>query len=498
MRKVVIVVAVLAFLAALHISISKSLKKRNTTSQVLTDTAPGRVFADWQNAFNAGDAAAYERFIAERTAPGSAGERNFAQVTADDMNLRRNVGGGFDVHSVLRTTKNEISVLAREHSGLGYTAITLGVEPESQKITRMEFRDTPAPPDAVAQRMDEAALAKDVQQLVAKLAENDGFSGVVMIAKGDAPLLTAVHGMADRERNRAITADTRFNLGSMDKMFTAVAIAQLVQEGKLRYTDTLAQVLPDYPRKEIAGAITVHQLLTHTSGMGDIFGPEFEKKKQELRELRDYLPLFADRQLRFLPGEKFSYSNAGYIVLGLMVERLSGIKYADYVRQRIFEPAGMTSTGPITTAELASAPNVALGYTLQPPPEAVGPPSNTRRANTELLPVVGTSAGGGYSTAADLVRFAQALRANKLVNATQVQTLLTPHIDSPGGGKYGYGFGIEEAAGKKVVGHNGGYAGTNTELHIYWESPYTVVVLSNFDPPRASQVAEYIQQRIQP
>src|SRR4029079_16154267 len=130
-------------------------------------------------------------------------------------------------------------------------------------------------------------------------------------------------GYADRESKTPNNLETRFRLGSMNKMFTSVSIAQLVQAGKLKYTDTVADVLPDYPNKEVARKITVHQLLTHTSGLGDIFGPEFQRTKDSLHDLKDYLPLFVNQPLRFEPGKDWSYSNAGFIVLGLIIEHVS-------------------------------------------------------------------------------------------------------------------------------------------------------------------------------
>src|SRR5262249_10815599 len=146
------------------------------------------------------------------------------------------------------------------------------------------------------------------------------------------------YGLADRDKKIPNDLNTRFRLGSMNKMFTSVAIAQLVQQGKMSYNDTVAKLLPDYPDKDIAAKIAVHQLLTHTSGLGDFFGPEFREKKDTLHGLNDYLKLFAGKPLKFEPGKGWAYSNAGMIVAGLIVERVSGQNYYDYVREHIFKP----------------------------------------------------------------------------------------------------------------------------------------------------------------
>src|SRR5262249_32005960 len=152
-------------------------------------------------------------------------------------------------------------------------------------------------------------------------------------------------------------------LGSMNKMFTSVAIAQLVQQGKMSYTDTVAKVLPDYPNQETASKITVHQLLTHTSGLGDFFGPEYAQKKGNLHELKDYLAFFANKPLKFEPGKDWAYSNAGMLVAGLIVERVSGQNYFAYIREHIYQPSGMKNSDSYEKTKPQS--NQSVGYTRQ-------------------------------------------------------------------------------------------------------------------------------------
>jgi CubicO group peptidase (beta-lactamase class C family) len=276
----------------------------------------------------------------------------------------------------------------------------------------------------------------------------------------------------------------------MNKMFTAVAIAQLVQAQKLKFSDTLAQLLPDYPNQEVARKITVHQLLTHTSGLGDIFGPEFGQKKDSLREIKDYLPLFANQPLRFEPGQGWSYSNAGFIVLGLIVEKLSGQSYYDYVQQHIYDVAGMKSSG--STPKTDKVQNLAIGY-MQPGPQAPLMP------NQETLPWRGMSAGGGESTVGDLLRFDQALRRHKLLPAALTETVTTGKAQRGGAGRESYAYGFEDhlVAGHRIVGHGGGAPGMNAQLDMYWDNGYTVVVLANLDPPVVERVVNYIRDRLQ-
>jgi CubicO group peptidase (beta-lactamase class C family) len=287
--------------------------------------------------------------------------------------------------------------------------------------------------------------------------------------------------------------DTKFNLGSMNKMFTSVAIAQLVEAGKLSYQDTLAKVLPEYPNKQVAETVTIHQLLTHTAGLGDFFdNPEFRPHRERYRNPRDYFPLFANNPLRFAPGSRFGYSNAGFIVLGAVVEKVSGESYFDYVRAHILRPAGMLNTDSYELTEVV--PNLAVGYgRFEDDPMGIDP----RRSNIAFLPWRGSPAGGGYSTAPDLLRFAEALRTNKLVNAQLTELITspkTPMTGAPRPAKYAYGFAIEEVSGKEIRGHSGGgsNSGINSSMEIFWDGSYTVIVLGNYDAPAAEELAHKI------
>ncbi len=192
----------------------------------------------------------------------------------------------------------------------------------------------------------------------------------------------------------------------MNKMFTAVATLQLVEAGKLELDDTIGEHLPDYPNEDVASKVTVRHLLTHTGGTGDIFGPEFELNRSSLEELDDYVTLYGARVLRHEPGARHEYSNYGFILLGVLIEAVSGESYYDYVRDNVFRPAGMTSTDSLPESE--DVPKRAVGYMK---PFSGG---DYWTENHITLPVRGTSAGGGYSTVGDLMRFAEALESGEL------------------------------------------------------------------------------------
>ena len=310
--------------------------------------------------------------------------------------------------------------------------------------------------------------AEPVEQITAaveKAVAEDKFSGVVLVAKDGVPLLSRAWGMADPAKGIANRPDTKFNIGSINKLFTHVAIGQLAAAGKLSLNDTINKHLPDL---QLPGAdkITIEQLLQHRSGLGDIFGPKFMTSHASLRTLSDYVPLFADKPLEFEPGTSQRYSNAGFVVLGLIIEKLSGQTYYDYIRDHITRPAGMTDTASYAIDE--NVPNRAIGQTKRGPEG----PLPARQSNAGSLPARGSSAGGGYSTAADMLRFSQALLADKLLPKRWTDWVFIGRLDAPG---------------QRNIGVAGGSPGVNAVLEI--APPYTMVVLSNFDPPSAEEIA---------
>lgn len=347
---------------------------------------------------------------------------------------------------------------------------------------------------AASAQMSDPQIVKDLNTHMDALATQDRFSGAVLLAKNGQVLFQHAYGFADHAFDARNTLDTKFNLASMGKMFTAVAIIQLEQEGKLSVDDTLLKLVPDYPNTEVAAKITIRELLTHTSGLGDFFGPKFQDSNQaQYQTLESYLPLFASQPLLFEPGSRYSYSNAGYIVLGLVIERVSGESYYDYVREHIFAPAGMKNTGFWSAQD--DVPNLALSYTSMFGGfrQGRGAPVHERTINVNVAR--GVPAGGAYSTVADMLRFADALRAHKLLDAAHTDELMTgkvsqvanPNVQgaaarqADSGSKYGYGMHEEFVNGVRIVGHSGGAPGISTDLAIYPAEGYVSIVLSNYD-----------------
>lgn len=347
-------------------------------------------------------------------------------------------------------------------------------------VARMETMVSSDKPPAVPRRTEVEGIAA-LSARADELASQDEFSGVLLVARNGKVLFQKAWGKANREAGRPNTLDTQFRLGSMNKMFTAIATLQLVEAGKLALNAPIAKYLPDYPNKELASKVTVRHLLTHTGGTGDIFGPEFMPNRLKLRAHSDYVKLYGARGLTHSPGAQFRYSNYGFVLLGALIEKVTGMSYYDYVRGKIFLPAGMTSTDSLPETE--KVPNRAVGY-MKDDGSAWVP-------NTDTLPWRGTAAGGGYSTAGDLLRFAQALESGKLISKARLAEATKWQE-----GAYGYGFGVHGAGTLRSYGHNGGAPGMNGSLRIFPELGYVLVGLTNLDPPVASDLTEFLMLRM--
>lgn len=332
---------------------------------------------------------------------------------------------------------------------------------------------------------------KEIDQLIEDLSAKDKFSGNVLIAKGNEIIYQKAVGYADKEKDIKNNINTKFNLASMNKMFTGLAIAQLVEKNKLSYSDKIVKYLP-YLSEKIFGNITIEQLLTHTSGTGDIFRfPKFMEIKDTAKTIANYVDLGISQPLLFEPGTKFQYSNYGYILLGALIEKISKMSYFEYVKKNIFSVARMENTDSYENDRVNN--NMAIGYATPPPmPDHTSQSDNKqiiRERNTGLIEVKGTSAGGGYSTVLDLHKFSQALLSGKLLSIKNVEIItkgrvritLPPNATQTPDVKYGFGFGEFYRNNIRVIGHNGGAPGVEGQVDVYPDTGYTVIVLSNFD-----------------
>jgi CubicO group peptidase (beta-lactamase class C family) len=327
------------------------------------------------------------------------------------------------------------------------------------------------PPAATAARRPAAEVRAFGNWLRQQAAAGD-FSGTALVARNGQVLLDAGYGMADRGARVSNTPRTRFCIASIGKLFTAVAIAQLAEQHKLSFGGTVASYLTGLSRTAI-GRVTIAELLTMTSGLGNVaLG-----RAHPPATLAGMMRLIAGERPQFTPGTRFSYSNDGYIVLGAVIQAVTGQSYDSYLRQHIFGPAGMTDTA-VTVYVPADVSGMAHGYAL------AGGPGTLR--DISRLPQIANPSGGAYSTVGDLLRFARALLDHRLLSAAMTAEMLAPRVNAPQPGgppvdKYTYGFAYQAINGVTFVGHNGGTPGYEGQIDIYPRSGYVVVILANQD-----------------
>lgn len=445
----------------------------------LPDTPAAHQFQAWLQAFNGGDRATLFKFL-ETNDPERAGHIN------DEMNFRQRTGG-FDLKKTEESTPTRFSALVQERNSDRVARLVIEVEAEApHRITTLNLMLVPRPAGLAVQRVSEDQTLAALKDKLQKDSQEDRFSGAVLVAKDGKPVFSNAYGLADREKKTPNKLNTQFRLGSMNKMFTAVATLQLVQAGKIKLTDPVGKYLTDYPNKDLATKVTIHHLLTHTGGTGDFFGPQFDAHRLELRTLQDYVKLYGTRGLAFEPGSRWEYSNYGFLLLGVIIEKVTGQSYYDYVREHIFKPAGMTLTDSLPEDQLM--PGRSVGYMRSEDGKSWIP-------NTNTLPYRGTSAGGGYSTVEDLLRFANALQGHKLLDAQHTELLTTGKVQAGPGGKYAYGFIDHTDNGLRCFGHGGGAPGMNGDLEIC-QNGYEVVALANMDPPAAQNVTTFVTNRL--
>ena len=449
-----------------------------TAQTQFPDTPAAHQCAAWMETFNRGDINALRDFLQKNSPSRVAGvdrEMDFRQRT-----------GGFELKKINESTPTKVVALVQERSSDQMALLTMEVQAEEpHQITNIELRAIPRPAEFALPHLTQSELLAATRKTIAAEVAADRFAGAVLIVKDGKSIFSEAYGLGDRAHKTPNTLRTRFRIGSMNKMFTAVATLQLAQARKLQLNETVGKYLTDYPNKDVASKVTIHQLLTHTAGTGDIFGPDFDKHRLELRTLQDYVNLYGSRGPKFEPGTHWEYSNYGFILLGAIIEKVSGQSYYDYVREHIYAPAGMDSTG--SEPEDKSISDRSVGYMKMD--------STDWQPNTETLPYRGMSAGGGYSTVEDLARFAGALQQNKLLNAHYTELLTTGKPDAPDS-SYAYGFEDRKINGTRCFGHGGGAPGMNGDLKICPGPGYVIAVLANLDPPAASRVSDYVANRL--
>jgi D-alanyl-D-alanine carboxypeptidase len=359
-----------------------------------------------------------------------------------------------------------VSIRLEGGSGPGL-ALLLEIAGDPHRIVRIRRGIAPPPRPAP----DAFNTFGELHELLEQRARADRFSGVVLAARGSEILHRGAYGMADRDRGRAVDHDTRFNLGSGNKQFTAIAVLRLVQEGRVqldapvgRYVQGLAPA--------VAEQVTIRHLLQHRSGLGDYLRSDaYNRARDRDWTTSELLDLFRAEAPAFAPGTRRVYSNSGYILLGAVVESVTGQLYTDVLRDWVYEPAGMTRTGAGGPGQVE---NTAIGY---------GEMGGRISSNESFRPRP-SAAGGHYSTAADLLRFVQALSENRLLQPAYTELLLNEFSDERQPG----------TARRFRLG--GGLGGISVAVRANLDTDDTVIILANRSMPIADDLANAVVERI--
>lgn len=466
--------------------------------EAIPDTPAEKQLAAYLQAFNSGERARLQAFFStQMEAPPN--DPTFSAKMADQTLQTYRQTQGLVLRKILPMEGAGIRALVQARATGMWMELSLFITAQAPEYTRpippyqivgMGMGGLKAPVEFVAARkLTDAEIRAKTDALMRFLVATDQFSGTVTIAKQGKPLYAKAFGLANKTWRAPNRVDTRFNLASITKMFTAVAVAQLMEQGRLSYDDTVGKLLPDYPNKEVAQQVTVRHLLSHTSGLiGARALVEKGGQGGNPRTIDAMVQPFVKEPLASAPGQQFDYSNAGFILLGALIEKASGQIYHRYVREHVFLPAGMKDTD---FYELdTDPPNLATGFK--------DGPNGTRLDNIFDLGVIGSPAGGAYSTGPDMVRFHQALVQHKLLKAASLDTLWTGVTeDANRHTEYGYGAELQTYHGVRIVGHGGGWMGITNRFEIYPKQGYTVVVLSNYDDDPnaiADKIAEWLLQ----
>ncbi len=430
-------------------------------------------FRQWLSAFNSGDATKISGFWRQYGSKQLPGARS-----SFDMRLRE-ATGAMGIFRITDQTQTHLVVLMKEHRGTYSESIMDLASIHPPIVGRLIGRPVAPPESSPGRASNDADLVSKVREHVAQLHGPDAFSGAIVIAHRGKVLLDQAWGDADIARNVLNTPQTQFCIASMNKMFTAVAILELVSQGKLALDAPIAKYWPDYPNRDLAARVTVRELLDHTAGTGELFTPELQAHRSELHTLADVVRLLGNRPLEFQPGTQWEYSNFGFILLGRLIELVSGQSYDRYVREHIFDPAGMLHTSPRPDTNRAAG--YAIGYTHRP--DGLTPTTPIKPEP----PVAGaTAAGGGYSTVYDLFLFAQALQSGKLLPSALLKQATSWDVVHS---VCGLGFSL---VWNRAYGHAGAGPGVNGELRILPESGYVLVALANRDPLMAANAMDAI------
>ena len=396
--------------------------------------------------------------------------------------------GGVSFHSIRSYNPNnesEIVLILKDENYDSWHKIRFSfVDETSSLLNSFQFSPAELPKDVLRNTISSKELISEAKKIVGKLSEKNLFSGTILIAKGNDILYQDARGEASKRFRVKNNLETKFNLGSMNKMFTSVAILQLVEKDSINLNDSINKYIDEtWLPPDITSKVTISHLLSHTSGLGNYFNEKFWNSSRALyRNVDDFKPLVIGSSLAFEPGERFSYSNTGMLLLGAIIQKVTKQDYFEYIGNNIYKPAKMMNTDSYEMDQPVE--NLAIGYSRAE--------NNFGWENNLYKHVIkGGPAGGGFSTVGDLHKFAKALVNEKLVSKESLDLLWSSHSNQA----YGYGFSIKNGVSGKIVGHSGGFPGINSNLDIYLDNGYVVAVMSNYDQG-ASEMANKISNLI--
>ena len=450
----------------------------------LPQTPAGQRAAEVLTQLNLADKEQAKKFI----------ENTFAPEFRDAFPMAMHLGvftatgpmfGELEVFKVVSASENDISLLFNSVSRDAFIKIEISVEPDQpHRITGMGITPAQRPEGLDARKTtDKAGKSKsndttahldlqsvdrvEMDKLLSVQADSNNFSGTVLVAKDGKPLFQNAYGYASRKFGIKNRLDTKFNLGSLNKLFTSIAITQLIEQGKVSIDAQIGEYLDDFP-DEIADKVTLRQLLQMRAGWGDYWGNEyFLAHRYELRQVSDYMDFIKLMPLDFEPGTNFQHCNTCFEVLGAVIESVSGMDYYEYVRQNIYVPTGMEDSGSFHRDSTVS--NIATGYTNMNQYDSRG--EDFQWTNDFMLPARGTPTGGGFSTVGDFLKFDQAFRNFELLDQDHTEFAMSQFKGSPG----------DEFAPPGMATMMGGASGIGALYARESKSGITILIFSNLD-----------------
>jgi len=483
--------SVVSLIMVLLIFLPQNLPGRNNTLQ---NEAINTIVNDFLQAVNSGNREAMQDFVISHY------DQNMLKQIPSYIIVSFNrsfyyESGGMDYKLLNILPMEQGFIMAELYNTLTETKMKFKIpvtEAPSYKIRGLITHEiiTPVTKENQDNRFSDDEIIVRTEQCLKKLAEDDEFSGAVLVVKNGKTLLKNAIGQASREYDIPNKTTTKFNMASVGKMFTGLAIVKLVEQGILSFDDPISKYVPeDWLNPEISRKIQIRHLLTHTSGLGDYFKNAYTQCAIPFfRNLEDYKSLVVHDTLMFDPGTKFSYSNTGMLLLGVVIENVTGTDYFTYLRNNIFEPAGMVNTDGFDKS--IPVKNRATGYSK----EYFNAEVNWNNHQYTRI-MRGSPSGGIYSTVEDLLKFDMAIRLNTLLSPLYTKMLLEgrPELNAS---FHSYGFFVSEGYLGRQISHGGDGQGVNCQFKMFYDLGYTFAVLSNFSQPSANIVANVLDQLI--